>query len=123
MSSSQDLGIVLDTQSTVPVFTQICDVVRQRVEDGALGAGTRMPTTRALAQALGVAVNTVAKAYLALEEEGVIEGRGRLGTFVVEPGAGQREALRFARAMKDAGLTLAQAQSLLHAAWGTAGPR
>ncbi|MCL3794353.1 GntR family transcriptional regulator [Actinomyces sp. AC-19-1] len=75
------------------------------------------------ARALGVAVNTVAKAYRTLEEEGVVEGRGRLGTFVVEPGAGQREALRFARAMKDAGLTLTQAQALLRAAWGPAGPR
>ena len=119
MSTSQDLGIVLDAESTTPVFMQICDAVCRGVDEESLSAGTRMPPTRALAQALDVAVNTVAKAYRSLEEDGVLEGRGRQGTFVVERSAGQREARRFALAMRDAGLTLAQAQDLLRSAWGT----
>ena len=41
-----------------------------------------MPTVRALADQLDLAPNTVAKAYRKLEEEGLIEGRGRRGTFV-----------------------------------------
>lgn len=122
MSTSQDLGIVLDAESTTPVFMQICDAVCRSVDEGRLSAGTRMPPTRALAQALDVAVNTVAKAYRSLEEDGVLEGRGRQGTFVVERSAGQREARRFALVMQDAGLTLAQAQDLLRSAWGPSRP-
>ena len=51
---------------------QVVDAVR----DGRLAAGARLPTVRALAEELGLAVNTVAKAYKELEADGVVEGRG-----------------------------------------------
>ena len=41
-----------------------------------------MPTVRELAGKLGLAVNTVARAYRELESAGVLETRGRFGTFV-----------------------------------------
>jgi DNA-binding transcriptional regulator YhcF (GntR family) len=47
-----------------------------------LPAGTKLPTVRALAEQLGLAVNTVAKAYRELESAGVIETRGRSGSFI-----------------------------------------
>lgn len=47
-----------------------------------LPAGTKLPTVRALADELGIAVNTVAKAYRELEVAGVLETRGRAGTFI-----------------------------------------
>ena len=46
--------------------------------------GTRLPTVRALAGDLELAPNTVAKAYRALEDQGLIVGRGRRGTFVTD---------------------------------------
>ena len=49
---------------------------------GALPAGTKLPTVRGLADDLGLATNTVAKAYRELEAAGVIETRGRNGSFV-----------------------------------------
>lgn len=47
-----------------------------------LPAGTKLPTVRALADQLGLAVNTVAKAYRELEAAGVLETRGRAGSFI-----------------------------------------
>jgi DNA-binding transcriptional regulator YhcF (GntR family) len=44
----------------------------------------RLPTVRALAEDLELAPNTVAKAYGALEAQGLIVGRGRRGSFVAD---------------------------------------
>jgi GntR family transcriptional regulator len=54
------------------------------IERGSLAPGERLPPVRALAQELGLAVGTVAKAYRELEEAGALVGRGRLGTFVAD---------------------------------------
>ncbi len=48
--------------------------------------GTRLPTIRHLAADLGLAVNTVGRAYRELEEAGLIETRGRAGSFVAAAG-------------------------------------
>jgi DNA-binding transcriptional regulator YhcF (GntR family) len=45
-----------------------------------------MPTVRTLATELGIAANTVARAYRELERDDVIETRGRNGTFVSTAG-------------------------------------
>jgi DNA-binding transcriptional regulator YhcF (GntR family) len=56
--------------------------LKQQIVDAGLPAGSKLPTVRALADELGLAVNTVAKAYRELEAAGVLETRGRQGTFV-----------------------------------------
>jgi DNA-binding transcriptional regulator YhcF (GntR family) len=56
--------------------------LKAQLVSAALPAGTKLPTVRALAGELGLAVNTVAKAYRELEDAGVIETRGRHGSFV-----------------------------------------
>lgn len=56
--------------------------LKSQILDAQLPAGTKLPTVRALADELGLAVNTVAKAYRELEAAGVIETRGRSGSFV-----------------------------------------
>lgn len=119
MFPTPDLSVTLVTGTKVPVFAQICDAVRAQVTDGTLPPGSRLPTTRALAAELGVAVNTVAKAYRELENEGFIEGRGRLGTFVVDrSGAvGDREARRFIQAMRNLGLSRDEVVELIHRVW------
>ena len=52
------------------------------VNNGQLTTGTRLPPVRTLAAEVGVATATAAKVYRELEEAGVLEGRGRSGTFV-----------------------------------------
>src|SRR5690606_17829727 len=71
-----------DSHSSVPPYRQLHEAVVTAVREGRLRPGTRLPTVRALAAHLGLAANTVAAAYRALEVSGVIEGRGRAGTFV-----------------------------------------
>lgn len=58
--------------------------IEQRITDGALQPGDRLPPVRALAAELGVAPNTVAVAYRRLGDRGISVGRGRMGTFVAE---------------------------------------
>ncbi|MGH3645506.1 MAG: GntR family transcriptional regulator, partial [Mycobacterium sp.] len=52
------------------------------VRNGRLLPGARLPTVRDLAGQLNMAVNTVARAYRELEAAGLLETRGRFGTFV-----------------------------------------
>lgn len=78
------LGI--DPGSAVPPFEQVREAVREQVESGELEAGFRLPPVRALASELDLAVNTVARAYKELEALGLVETRGRAGTFVAGRG-------------------------------------
>ena len=52
------------------------------IRDGELTPGTRLPTVRDLAGQINLAVNTVARAYRELEAAGILETKGRFGTFV-----------------------------------------
>lgn len=91
-STVSSTGWALDRESPVPVFEQLRDAVIAAVRSGTLLPGARLPTVRALAAESGLAVNTVAHAYRALEAAGVTEGRGRAGTFVALTAADQPEA-------------------------------
>ncbi len=71
-----------DPNSNTPLFEQLRATVIDAVRDGRLPAGTRLPTVRDLAVELGLAANTVARAYRELEGAGIVETRGRRGTFV-----------------------------------------
>lgn len=82
------LWMDVNTKSGVPIYVQLVDQVRHAIEVGSLGAGERLPTVRALAGDLGVAPNTVVKAYGELQREGLIESRPGVGT-VVAAGAGE----------------------------------
>ena len=72
----------VDTDSPVALFDQLRIAVIDAVRDGRLTAGTRLPTVRELAAELGLAPNTVARAYRELESAGIVETRRRWGTFV-----------------------------------------
>ena len=76
------VALELDRASGVPVFRQIARQLRERISSHALLPGTRLPPTRELAIQLVVARNCVVDAYDELIAEGILEGRGRHGTFV-----------------------------------------
>ena len=71
-----------DPRSPVPPYEQVRAQVARLVQEGRLPPGTRLPTVRKLAGDLGLAVNTVARAYRELERDGVVVTRGRNGTLV-----------------------------------------
>lgn len=60
----------------------IAGVIARLVNSGELGTGSRLPTVRELAGALGVSPATVSQAWQALSRAGLIESRGRAGSFV-----------------------------------------
>ena len=94
--------VPIDAGSAVPPFEQLRVQLIAQVGNGTLVAGAKLPTVRQLAEELGLAANTVARAYRELEQDGVIETRGRLGSFVAAQGeATQRRAQEAARAYAD----------------------
>lgn len=74
--------LAVDARGSKPLFDQLRTQIIEAVRDGRLPPGTRLPTVRELAGQIGLAVNTVARAYRELEAAGVLETRGRFGTFV-----------------------------------------
>jgi DNA-binding transcriptional regulator YhcF (GntR family) len=108
--------ITLDPAGATPPYEQIRAQVVAHVEQGGLQPGDRLPTVRRLAEDLGVAPNTVARAYRELEQSGVIETRGRAGSFVtgdqVERRAKQAAADYLAQT-KALGLSAAEALALV----------
>lgn len=72
----------IDYHSGVPVSAQIVDQLKYRVVSGALSAGERLPSVRALADQLHINPTTVARVYRQLEAEGIIYTQAGSGTFV-----------------------------------------
>jgi DNA-binding transcriptional regulator YhcF (GntR family) len=101
--------ITLDASNGEPPYEQIRDQIRAQVDAGDLPPGTKLPTVRALAADLGVATNTVARAYRELEHAGVVSTRGRSGT-IVTGDAVERAAKEAAASYADAMLALGVGQ-------------
>jgi len=106
--------ITVDPRSAVPPFEQLRVQFVEQVRSGALSAGSRLPTVRRLAADLAIAPNTVARTYRELEADGVIETRGRHGSFVTARGDaselhGRRAAREFAERIRQLGLPADQA--------------
>jgi DNA-binding transcriptional regulator YhcF (GntR family) len=119
--------ISIDHESEVPPFEQLRSQLAAAVTRGDLAPGTRLGTVRQTAAELGLAANTVARAYRELEADGVVVTRGRKGTFVhsaVVDGtsdsadAARRAAADYVRLTRQVGLTRAEALRLVEEAWG-----
>jgi len=112
----------VDHSAPTPPYEQIRAQIAEQARIGTLAAGTRLPTVRGLADELGVAPGTVARAYRALEEDRVIETRGRHGTFVSvggDPVAREAfaAAMEYATRIRRLGLNHAAAIAHLNAAF------
>jgi GntR family transcriptional regulator/MocR family aminotransferase len=74
-----------------PVFVELARAISDDIRRGALRAGDRLPSTRGLADELGVSRNTVVAAFAELASQGWIVTRGAGGT-VVAPEIPERTA-------------------------------
>jgi GntR family transcriptional regulator len=77
----------VSTGDGVPIYLQIANQVKHLVASGRLSAGEEIPAIRVLAQQLLVNPNTVARAYLELEREGVVIKRHGAGTYISDAGS------------------------------------
>jgi DNA-binding transcriptional MocR family regulator len=71
------------TEGDQPLYKRLADAIAERIERGKLGAGERLPPQREIARALGINVTTVTRAFLALQQRGLVEARPGRGTTVV----------------------------------------
>jgi len=74
--------IAVDRRSEKPLHRQIYDAIRAMILDRTLESGQQIPSTRALADELGISRIPVLNAYAQLLAEGYIESRHGAGTFV-----------------------------------------
>jgi GntR family transcriptional regulator / MocR family aminotransferase len=85
---SAEVSVVLDRASGVPLAVQLADGLRRAATSGALRAGDRLPSSRALAAELGVSRTVTAAAFDQLLAEGWVAGRRGSGTYVTTVPAG-----------------------------------
>ena len=78
------MRIKLDSQSSRTIFQQIVEQIHFAISAGEIKSGEKLPSIRAVAKDLGIAPNTVAKAYRQLEFRGIIEAQDRSGYTVSE---------------------------------------
>jgi DNA-binding transcriptional regulator YhcF (GntR family) len=117
----------IEPSSPVAPYEQLRTQVAALTVTGELAAGAKLPTVRQLASDLGLAPNTVARAYRELEADGVITTHGRRGTFVASPrldnsSAGafdsvRRSAIDFTEVARRGGLSLPEAVRLVEESW------
>jgi GntR family transcriptional regulator/MocR family aminotransferase len=89
-----DILVLLDRDTAVPLRTQLEDQIRQAIRSGRLSHGERMPSTRVLAQAVGLSRGLVQDCYAQLLAEGYLAARGGSATRVARPAAQRTEPHR-----------------------------
>jgi len=93
----EPLVIVIDRERESSAYEQIASQIRDAIVSSALLPGTVLPGVRGLASDLGVNLNTVARAYRLLEDQGFVRIRDRSGVEVAMPAErverGRREVL------------------------------
>jgi len=84
-----ELPLVTDRDDPGPLTSQIVGQLRDALADGRLATGERLPSTRMLADLLGVSRTVVTGAYAQLFAEGWLEGRHGSGTYVADGAPGR----------------------------------
>lgn len=75
----------LDLNSSAPLYIQIANILRQKINDGSLKVGDSLPAEMLLCKGLGLSRSTIRNAFALLEQEGKIIRKRGLGTIVCEP--------------------------------------
>ncbi|MBT4160627.1 MAG: GntR family transcriptional regulator, partial [Gammaproteobacteria bacterium] len=88
------MKITISTSSPTPVFQQIIEQIHFAISADELTIGEKLPSIRGIAADLGIAPNTVAKAYRQLEFRGLIQAHDRSGYTVAGKPAESRYQAR-----------------------------
>jgi len=112
------IRLTIDPSLPEPPYDQLKTQITGQVDSGTLIPGEKLPTVRALATDLGLAPNTVARAYRELEQLGVVATRGRAGTFVSGDHvrrAACEAAATYADSIRSLGVSIDEALDLVRA--------
>jgi DNA-binding transcriptional regulator YhcF (GntR family) len=115
--------LTINPKAGEPPFEQVRRYFATAAAEGRIKPGYRLPTVRELASELGLAVNTVARAYRELAADGIIITQGRRGSFIAgAPDASGAEVAigYFISAAKRRGMSIVEAQDLLAERWEAA---
>ena len=113
----------VDPNAAKPLFDQLRTQIIDGIRDGKLPPGTRLPTVRELAGQMSLAVNTVARAYRELESAGMLETRGRFGTFVarIDPADNAMATAAHTYVSAARSLGIDKAEAMRYGAWVATG--
>lgn len=85
------LKIIISNDISIPIYEQIKDSLKSEIIKGNIKEGEKLPSVRSLSRDLKVSILTVKKAYDELVDEGFIETRQGLGSFVMENNSNLRK--------------------------------
>lgn len=76
------MKILIKNGSSVPIYEQIENEIKEKIIDGQMQEDEQLPSVRSLSSQLKISILTVKKAYDELESEGLIVTKQGLGSFV-----------------------------------------
>ncbi|MEN0644974.1 GntR family transcriptional regulator [Alkalicoccobacillus gibsonii] len=76
--------MTIEFDPSKPIYRQIADYYYQKISNGELRPGDKLPSVRETAQSLRVNPNTASRSYLEMDREGVTFTKRGQGTFVTE---------------------------------------
>jgi GntR family transcriptional regulator len=92
--------VAIDPRDQTPIYAQLDRALRAAIATGRLQPGDQLPTVRQLAVDLRVNANTVARVYVDLERDGVLETRRGVGSFVAATRLQARPAAEHSRRLR-----------------------
>lgn len=104
--------VEIDPSDPTPPYEQIRTQITTMIQTGVLAPGTRLPPIRQLANDLGLATRTVARAYQELDANGLVHSRARHGTTVTQP-PGRLSKMEIQKHLSEAALTYLNTARLL----------
>jgi len=99
-NSTHSASIALDRKSPVPLYLQISNQLKDHILRGDIFVGKRLPSTRKLAQSLGLDRSTVLLAYSELYSDGLIAAHVGKGTVVVDASEVEKESFQAPASMR-----------------------
>ena len=102
----------IDQSSGVPIYLQIIEQVKYQIATKVLKPHDELPSVRALAAQYSINPNTVMRAYLELERDGVIYKKRSVGTYVAEKDVSMSQEEKFEIVRQSFDKVLVQAAEL-----------
>jgi GntR family transcriptional regulator len=97
--------MTLNRESPIPLYYQLAERIREQIQTGNLQPGSQLDSEREFSEKLGISRMTVRQALGSLTQQGILETKKGLGTFVAEPKLDQEmfHLLGFTEAMMQKG--------------------